>query len=135
MKTNLLSTYLTKLGILFLFLIFPTLKASEWYNYSTSVTHKIIVKNNSVYYQFTEKDPNGFTYVRQENKLLKGIDKNTYQAIGEDEDGLMFSDKNGFYILGQGDQYEKNIASYSKILGFNKNQKHINGRLLLLNSK
>lgn len=135
MKTNLLSTYLAKLGILFLFLIFPTLKASECYNYSTSVTHKIIVKNNSVYYQFTEKDPNGFTYVRQENKLLKGIDKNTFKAIGEDEDGLMFSDKNGFYILGKGDQYEKNIASYSKILGFNKNQKHINGRLFLLNGK
>ncbi|MDR6969585.1 hypothetical protein J2X31_003618 [Flavobacterium arsenatis] len=121
--------------LVLLFFTCPTAKASECYNYHTSITHKIIVKNNNIYYQLTEKDPNGFSYVRQENKLLIGIDKNSFKVIGEDESTFMFADKNGFYLMPKNEQYEKNTASYSKILGPTKNIKHINGRLFLINLK
>ncbi len=112
-----------------------SLNASECYHYHTSTQHAIIKNERSLFYQLTEKDPNGFSYVRQINKPIKGIDLATYKAIGEDESTFMFSDKNGFYQLEKNRQYEDHSAIYSKILGANPNQKHINGRLFLIDGK
>lgn len=112
-----------------------SLQASECYNYHTATKHAIIKNERGIFYQFTEKDPNGFSYVQQINKPIKGIDLATYKAIGEDESTFMFSDKNGFYQLPKDGQYEEKTAIYSKVLPANAAQKHINGRLFLINNK
>ncbi|RYG13596.1 MAG: hypothetical protein EOO07_17510, partial [Chitinophagaceae bacterium] len=112
-----------------------SLFASECYHYHTSKKHGIIKTSNGIFYQFTEKDPNGLSYVQQVNKPIKGIDKNSYKAIGEDESTFMFSDKNGFYLLPKEGQYDGSIATYFKILPAKDGQRHINGRLFLINSK
>lgn len=114
-------------------LVGQSLRASECYHYHTSTKHAIIKNQRGIFYQFTEKDPNGISYVQQIKKPLKGIDKDSYRAIGEDENTFMFSDKNGFYLLPKDSQHEDYSAIYSKILGANPNQKHINGRLFLIN--
>lgn len=116
-------------------IIGQSLSASECYHYHTSTQHAIIKNERGLFYQLTEKDPNGFSYVRQINKPIKGIDLATYKAIGEDESTFMFSDKNGFYQLEKERQYEDHSAIYSKILGANPNQKHINGRLFVIDGK
>ena len=116
-------------------IIGQSLNASECYHYHTSTQHAIIKNERGLFYQLTEKDPNGFSYVRQINKPIKGIDLATYKAIGEDESTFMFSDKNGFYQLEKERQHEDHSAIYSKILGANPNQKHINGRLFLIDGK
>ncbi|MCX3264462.1 hypothetical protein OQZ29_06880 [Pedobacter agri] len=121
--------------LLLVLIIGPSLNASECYHYHTSTQHAIIKNERGLFYQLTEKDPNGFSYVRQINKPIKGIDLATYKAIGEDESTFMFSDKNGFYQLEKDRQYEDHLAIYSKILGANPNQKHINGRLFLIDGK
>lgn len=122
-------------GLMLLLSLSTMALASECYNNGTSPTFKILKKSDGIYYQFTQKDQNGFSYVKQQNVLLKGIDALTYKATGEDEQTLMFGDKNGFYILPKREQYDKNTSVYFKILGANPNQKHINGRLFLLNGK
>lgn len=125
-----------KLVFLLLILIASqSLKASECYHYHTSKMYKVVVNSKGVFHQTTEKDPNGFSYVQQVNRPLKGIDKDSYKAIGEDESTFMFADKNGFYLMPKNEQYEDSYAIYSKILGANANQKHINGRLFLINNK
>ena len=116
-------------------IIGQSLNASECYHYHTSTQHAIIKNERGLFYQLTEKDPNGLSYVRQINKPIKGIDLATYKAIGEDESTFMFSDKNGFYQLEKERQHEDHSAIYSKILGANPNQKHINGRLFLIDGK
>lgn len=121
--------------LLLVLIIGQSLNASECYHYHTSTQHAIIKNERGLFYQLTEKDPNGFSYVRQINKPIKGIDLATYKAIGEDESTFMFSDKNGFYQLEKERQYEDQSAIYSKILGANPNQKHINGRLFLIDGK
>ncbi|WP_113654344.1 hypothetical protein [Pedobacter namyangjuensis] len=121
--------------LLLVLIIGQSLNASECYHYHTSTQHAIIKNERGLFYQLTEKDPNGFSYVRQINKPIKGIDLATYKAIGEDESTFMFSDKNGFYQLEKERQYEDHSAIYSKILGANPNQKHINGRLFLIDGK
>lgn len=110
-------------------------KASECYHYHTSITTKLVIKGNRVYYQITEKDPNGFTYVRQNNKLLKGIDVASFKLYGEDETGFVFADKTGVYSLNKEEQYEENTAKFYKILNGNEGLKNINGRLFLINGK
>lgn len=122
-------------SIILVLFTFSTLRASECYSYHTAKIYRIMVKGDAVYYQFTEKDPNGFSYVKQISKVLKGIDKASYKTIGEDESTLMFSDKNGYYMLQKSEQYDNNSVAYSKILGPNANQKHINGRLFFINQK
>ena len=117
------------------FLTFSLSKASECYDYHTSRTYKLIKKDKSVFFQFTEKDPNGFSYVRQVNKEIKGIDNSTYKLLGEDEDNLMFADKNAYYILPKIQQYEDKKATYFKLLDRNVTEKQINGRLFLINKK
>jgi len=121
--------------LLLVLIIGQSLNASECYHYHTSTQHGIIKNERGLFYQLTEKDPNGFSYVRQINKPIKGIDLATYKAIGEDESTFMFSDKNGFYQLEKERQHEDHSAIYSKILGANPNQKHINGRLFLIDGK
>ena len=121
--------------LLLVLIIGQSLNASECYHYHTSTQHAIIKNERGLFYQLTEKDPNGFSYVRQINKPIKGIDLATYKAIGEDESTFMFSDKNGFYQLEKERQHEDHSAIYSKILGANPNQKHINGRLFLIDGK
>lgn len=123
------------MSILFLFATIQTLIASECYHYHTSKSYQIIVKNNGVYYQFTERDPNGFSYARQVTIPIKGIDKESYKSIGEDEGTLMFSDKNGFYMLSKREPSDDKEVIYSKVLGPNINQKHINGRLYFIDGK
>ncbi|TCD12109.1 hypothetical protein EZ449_03575 [Pedobacter frigidisoli] len=122
-------------GLMLLLSFSTTVKASECYENGTSSTFKILKKNDGVYYQFTQKDQNGFSYVKQQNVLLNYIDVSTYKALGEDERTLMFSDKNGFYILPKLEQYDKQSVTYFKILNANANQKQINGRLFLINGK
>ncbi|RZL39549.1 MAG: hypothetical protein EOO96_00370 [Pedobacter sp.] len=112
-----------------------SLQASECYHYHTSKTYAIVKTDRGIFYQSTEKDPNGISYVQQVKKPLKGIDLASYKAIGEDEATFMFSDKNGFYQLSKNEQYEDKIAIYSKILSANSGQKHINGRLFLIDNK
>ncbi|WAC42555.1 hypothetical protein [Pedobacter sp. SL55] len=119
---------------LLLFLSAPVF-ASECYSYHTYKAHAIIKNQHGLCYQFTEKDPNGFSYVKQINKQIKGIDLDTYKYAGEDEATFMFSDKNGFYQLPKDGQYDEKTAIYSKILPANASQKHINGRLFLINNK
>jgi len=121
--------------LLLVLIIGQSLNASECYHYHTSTQHAIIKNERGLFYQLTEKDPNGFSYVRQIDKPIKGIDLATYKAIGEDESTFMFSDKNGFYQLEKERQHEDHSAIYSKILGANPNQKHINGRLFLIDGK
>jgi len=112
-----------------------SMHASECYHYHTSKTYAIIKTNRGVFYQSTEKDPNGISFVQQVNKQLKGIDLASYKYIGEDEATFMFSDKNGFYQLQKDSQYEEKVAIYSKILSPKLGQKHINGRLFLIDHK
>lgn len=112
-----------------------SLHASECYSYHTSTKHAIIKNERGIFYQFTEKDPNGISYVRQVNKPIKGIDLATYKYAGEDEVTFMFSDKNGFYQLPKDGQYEEKNAVFSKVLPANAGQKHINGRLFFINNK
>lgn len=116
-------------------LSYSGLKASECYHYHTRTTHAIIKNDRGVFYQFTEKDPNGVSYVQQIFKPVKGIDVATYKYVGEDESTFMFSDKNGFYQLPKDGQAEDNTAIYSKVLSANKAQKQINGRLFLIDNK
>ena len=116
-------------------LINQSLQASECYNYHTSTKHAIIKNERGIFYQFTEKDPNGISYVRQVNKPLKGVDLASYKYAGEDEVTFMFSDKNGFYLLPKDGQYDEKNAKFFKIMPNNAGQKHINGRLFLINGK
>lgn len=121
--------------VMVLLLIGKSLQASECYHYHTSTQHAIIKNERGIFYQFTEKDPNGFSYVQQINKPIKGIDLATYKAIGEDESTFMFADKNGFYQLEKERQHEDHSAIYAKVFNANPNQKHINGRLFLIDGK
>ncbi|WP_097132782.1 hypothetical protein [Pedobacter xixiisoli] len=116
-------------------IIGQSLHASECYHYHTSKTHAIIKKENGIFYQYTEKDPNAISFVQQINKPIKGIDQASYKYAGEDEATFMFSDKNGFYLLPKDGQHEERTAVFSKILPNNVGQKHINGRLFLINDK
>lgn len=125
-----------KLLVIFLFIFANQLvKASECYDYHTSRTTKLIVKSGKLYFQFTEKDPNGFTYVKQNNRLIKGIDLTSYKFYGEDESVFVFADKSGVYSLAKNEQYEGNLAKFYKILKANEAVKNINGRLFLINGK
>lgn len=125
-----------KLIFLILALIInQSLQASECYHYHTSTTHAILKTERGIFYRFTEIDPNGISYVKQILKPIKGIDLNTYKYAGEDEATFMFSDKNGFYQLPKNEQYEDKIAIYSKVLSASAGQKHINGRLFLIDNK
>ncbi|TDG36438.1 hypothetical protein EZJ43_07930 [Pedobacter changchengzhani] len=75
-----------KLVLIFLFIFANQLvKASECYDYHTSRTTKLMVKGGKLYFQFTEKDHNGFTYVKQNNRIVKGIDFASYKFYGEYE--------------------------------------------------
>ena len=125
-----------KLIFLILALIInQSLQASECYHYHTSTTHAIVKTERGIFYRFVEKDPNGISYVKQILKPIKGIDLNTYKYAGEDEATFMFSDKNGFYQLPKNEQYEDKTAVYSKVLSASTGQKHINGRLFLIDNK
>jgi len=122
-------------GVLLLILSSNLLEASECYENGTSTSFQILRKNGGVYYQYTQKDRNGFSYVKQQNKLLKGIDPQTFKVLGEDERTFMVGDKNGFYVIPKLEQYEEHGAVYFKILNANAHQKQINGRLFLINGK
>ncbi|MFN0254931.1 hypothetical protein [Pedobacter ureilyticus] len=125
-----------KLIFLILTLIInQSLEASECYNYHTSTTQAIIKTERGIFYRLIEKDPNGISYVQQILKPIKGIDLATYKYAGEDEATFMFSDKNGFYQLPKNEQYEDKVAIYSKVLSANAGQKHINGRIFLIDNK
>ncbi|WP_026976846.1 hypothetical protein [Flavobacterium tegetincola] len=125
-----------KLLLIFLFIFTSQLvKASECYDYHTSRTTKLIVKNGKLYFQFTEKDPNGFSYVKQNNRLIKGIDISSYKFYGEDESVFVFADKAGVYSLAKNEQYEGDLAKFYKILEANEALKNINGRLFLITGK
>ncbi|MEO5910224.1 MAG: hypothetical protein ABIP95_05010 [Pelobium sp.] len=124
--------------IVLIFLLFfanHLVKASECYDYHTSRTTKLLVKNGKLYFQFTEKDPNGFTYVKQNNRLIKGVDVASYKFYGEDEAVFVFADKAGVYSLAKDEQYEGYLAKFYKILNTNEAVKNINGRLFLINGK
>ena len=123
--------------LLMLIFIFANqlVKASECYDYHTSSTTKLMIKDGQLYFQYTEKDPNGFTYVKQNNRLIKGIDVSSYKFYGEDEDGFVFADKAGVYSLAKNEQYDGNLAKFTKILNANEAVKNINGRLFLVNGK
>ena len=116
-------------------LSFSGTKASECYHYHTSNAHAIIKNEQGVFYQFTEKDPNGFSYVKQVKKPLKGVDLASYKYAGEDESSFMFSDKNGFYLMPKDGQHDGNNAKFFKVLANKAGQKHINGRLFLIDGK
>ena len=125
-----------KLVLIFVFLFFNQLaNASECYDYHTKRTTKLIIKGVHLYFQFTEKDPNGFTYVKQANKLLKGVDVVSYKFYGEDEEVFVFADKAGVYSLRKNEQYEGKNARFYKILDAHEGIKNINGRLFLINGK
>jgi len=129
-------SFLLKIGFIFLLISMgQILHASECYHYHTSKTFKIVVNSKGIFHQITEKDPNGISYVQQVNRPLKGIDKQSFKIIGEDESTFMFSDKNGFYLMPKQEQYEDNTATYSKILSPITGQKHINGRLFFIKNK
>ncbi|TDG35184.1 hypothetical protein EZJ43_14900 [Pedobacter changchengzhani] len=123
--------------ILILLTVFASnlVKASECYDYHTIRTTKLVTIGGSMYFQFTEKDQNGFTYVQQENKLLKGIDVASYKLYGEDESGFVFADKSGVFNLNKNEQYDGIDAKFYKILNAGEGVKNINGRLFLLNGK
>ena len=122
--------------LIFILTLFnQVVKASECYDYHTSRTTRLMIKANQLYFQYTEKDPNGFTYVKQNNRLIKGIDVSSYKFYGEDEDGFVFADKAGVYSLAKNEQYEGNLAKFTKILNANEAVKNINGRLFLVNGK
>ncbi|MFD2287091.1 hypothetical protein GJU39_10610 [Pedobacter petrophilus] len=125
-----------KLFLMFLFIVSnQVLKASECYDYHTTRSTKLVTKSGHLYFQFTEKDPNGFTYVKQNNRLIKGIDIASYTLYGEDEGIFVFADKAGVYTLAKDEQYEGDLAKFYKILNANEATKNINGRLFLINGK
>ena len=122
-------------SILLLIFFNQLVNASECYHYHTSSTTKLFIKNKQLYFQYTERDQNGFTYVTQQNKLLKGVDPKTYKFFGEDEEVFVFSDKAGVYSLNKNEQFDEKDAKFYKILNVNEGIKQINGRLFLLNRK
>ncbi|WP_316807405.1 hypothetical protein [Pedobacter agri] len=121
--------------LLLVLLMGQLLNASECYHYHTSTKHAIIKNGSGIFYQLTEKDPNGISYVQQMTKPLKGLDLASYKYTGEDESTFMFSDKNGFYLLPKDGQHDGNNANFFKILANKAGQKHINGRLFLIDGK
>ena len=111
------------------------LDASECYQYHTSTKMEIIKTNGGVFFQLTEKDPNGFSFVVQFRKSLKGIDVASYKLIDEDTERFIFEDKNGIYSLQKADQYTEKEARFFKILKANEATKTISGKLFLINNK
>ncbi len=126
-----------KILVLIIVFVFSNqlVNASECYDYHTTITTKLMIKGGHLYFQFTERDPNGFTYVKQDNKPLKGVDVANYKFYGEDEDVFVFADKAGVYSLRKNEQYEGKNAKFYKILNANEGIKNINGRLFLLGGK
>ena len=122
-------------SIFFLICLGQLVNASECYHYHTLRSTKLFIKGKHLYFQYTERDQNGFTYVTQQNKLLKGVDIKSYQFYGEDEEVFVFADKKGVYSLRKNEQFDEKNAKFYKILNVNDGLKNINGRLFLLNGK
>ena len=122
-------------SIFFLIWFGQFVNASECYHYHTLTNSRLLIKNKQLYFQFTERDQNGFTYVKQDNKPLTGIDVASYKFYGEDEDVFIFADKAGVYSLRKNEQYEGQSAKFYKILNANEGIKNINGRLFFLDGK
>lgn len=121
--------------IILLIFISQFLHASECYQYHTSTKMEILKLNGGVFFQLTEKDPNGFSFVTQFRKSLRGIDVASYKLIDEDTDRFIFEDKNGIYNLQKADQYTDSHARFFKILKPNEATKTISGKLFLINNK
>lgn len=71
--------------VIAVFISISAARASECYHYHFVKSTKVLVRDNTVWLQYTLKDPDSITYVSQETIPLKNVDAKGFQTVAENE--------------------------------------------------
>ena len=85
-------------------------KASECYHYHTKKSYKVVQNNGKYFLQFTVKDPDGITFVSQENYLIGNV-KTAISIVAQDDVSVLIKDKQFLYLLVKEIPYDKPLLA------------------------
>lgn len=74
-------------------------RASECYHYHFVKSTKLLVRDNTVWLQYTLKDPDSITYVSQETIPFKNVAAKGFQMVAENETLFLVKDNEAHYLV------------------------------------
>ncbi|GEM_PF-1941890 len=89
--------------------------ASECYHYHFVKSSKVIVRDNTVWLQYTLKDPDSITYVSQETLPLRSIAAKGFQVLAENETLFLVKDDKAHYVVKKELPYEADSINAERL--------------------